>query len=168
MHGAEVAILVPIAFFAVVGWIVYIVVEGSRRKERMKTFTEFYSRLLDRMQSPKDFGDFLQTAGGQRFLETLSVERGHPIDRVLRAVQAGLVTLLLGIGFFAASEFARISSDWDDQNFLRIVGVILMALGVGFLLSATASFSITKSLGMLRRSPLDSHDFMSTGRGPQA
>ncbi len=168
MHGEEVAVLIPVAFFTAVGWIVYVVVEGSRRKERMKTFTDFYSRLLDRMQSPKEFGEFLQTPGGQRFLETLTVERGHPIDRVLRAVQAGLVVLLLGIGFFAASEFARMAGNWDGQSFLRIVGVILMALGVGFLLSATASFSITKSLGMLRRAPLDSHDFPTTGSGPLA
>jgi thiosulfate reductase cytochrome b subunit len=165
----EVAIFVPIAFFLVVGWIVYILVDGSRRKERMKTFTEFYSRLLDRMQSPKDFGDFLQTPGGQRFLETLTVEKGHPIDRVLRAVQAGLVLLMTGIGFYAAGEFAATSQHWDDRSFLRVVGVILMSLGVGFLLSATASFSITKSMGMLQRGHgLDPHDLRDTSGRPMA
>ena len=159
-HGEDLALLIPISAFVVIGWIVHIVVDGNRRKERIKTFTEFYSRLIDRMSTPKDFSDFLQTPGGQRFLETLTVERGHPVERVLRAIQAGLVLLLLGMGCIAGGTQAA----WDDRAGLRVVGMIFMSLGVGFLLSATASFSITKSLGLLKRpAVLDPHDF---GSGP--
>jgi hypothetical protein len=161
-HGEDLALLIPISAFLVIGWIVHIIVDGNRRKERIKTFTEFYSRLIDRMATPKDFGDFLQTRGGQRFLETLTIERGHPIERVLRAVQAGLVLLLLGMGCIAGGTQAA----WDDRAGLRVVGMIFMSLGVGFLLSATASFSITKSLGLLKRpAVLDPQDF---GTGPMA
>jgi hypothetical protein len=161
-HGEDLALLIPISAFVVIGWIVHIVVDGNRRKERIKTFTEFYSRLIDRMATPKEFGDFLQTPGGQRFLETLTVERGHPIERVLRAIQTGLVLLLLGMGCFAGGTFAA----FDDRSGLRVVAMIFMSLGVGFLLSATASFSITKSLGLLKRPAiLDPHDF---GSGPLA
>jgi hypothetical protein len=160
MFGPESWILIPLSAFGVFGFIVYTIVEGLRRKERMRTFTEFYGRLLDRMTSPKDFGDFLQTSGGQRFLETLSVERGHPVERVLRAIQTGLVILFLGMGFVAAGTQANLS---DDRASLRITGIICMMAGVGFLLSATASFSITKSLGMLKRPLMEPHDF-----GPQA
>jgi hypothetical protein len=88
MFGPESWILIPLTAFFVVGWIVHTLVDGYRRRERMRTFTEFYGRLLDRMSTPKEFGDFLQTSGGQRFLDTLSVERGHPIERVLRAAWA--------------------------------------------------------------------------------
>jgi hypothetical protein len=160
MFGPDSWVLVPLTAFFVFGWIVHIIVDGFRRKERTRTFTEFYSRLLDRMATPKEFGDFLQTRGGQRFLDTLQIERGHPIDRVLRAIQTGLVLLLLGIGFIAAGTQAQ----WDDRASLRVTGIIAMSLGVGFLLSATASFSVTKSLGMLKRPPiLDPHEY-----GPDA
>ena len=156
MFGPESWILIPLGSFFMVGWIVYTIVDGFRRKERMRTFTEFYGRLLDRMSSPKDFGDFLQTTGGQRFLETLTVERGHPIERVLRAVQTGLVLLMFGLGSVAASS----SAAWDDRESLRVTGIIFMMTGVGFLLSATASFGITKSLGMLKKPPIfESPDF---------
>jgi hypothetical protein len=112
------------------------------------------------MSSPKDFGEFLQTPGGQRFLDTLSVERGHPVERVLRAIQAGLVLIMTGLGCMAASTQVY----FDDRAGLKGFGIILMFLGVGFLLSATASFSITKSLGMLKKPPiLEPHDF-----GPSA
>jgi hypothetical protein len=157
--------LIPISAFLVFGWVVHTIVDGMRRRERMRTFTEFYSRLLDRMSSPKDFGDFLQTRGGQRFLDTLSVERGHPIERVLRAIQAGLVLLVLGLGCIAADTQVW----WHDHDHggLRVVGIIIMALGVGFLLSATASFSITKSLGLLKRDLEDSREYL-TGGEPRA
>jgi hypothetical protein len=156
MFGRESWILIPLSAIYVFGWIVHTLVDGVRRRERMRTFTEFYSRLLDRMQSPKDFGDFLQTSGGQRFLETLSVERGHPIERVLRAIQLGLVLLMFGLGSAAAASQAG----WDDQGSLRVTGIIFMMTGVGFLLSATASFGITKSLGMLKRpQTMDPHEF---------
>jgi hypothetical protein len=155
MFGPESWVLIPLTAFFVVGWIVHTLVDGYRRRERMRTFTEFYGRLLDRMSTPKEFGDFLQTSGGQRFLDTLSVERGHPIERVLRAVQAGLVLLALGMGFIAAGTQAG----WDDRASLRVSGIIVMMTGVGFLLSATASFSITKSLGLLKRPVLDPHDY---------
>ena len=155
MFGQDSWILIPLSAIWAFGWVVYTIVEGFRRKERARTFTEFYGRLLDRMQSPKEFGDFLQTTGGQRFLETLQIERGHPVDRVLRAVQTGLVLLMLGLGFIAAGTQAG----WDDRASLRVTGIIFMMTGVGFLLSATASFSITKSLGMLKRPPvLEPHD----------
>jgi hypothetical protein len=155
MRPELIAVTIPIVAFIVIGWIVRTVVDGNQRKERTKTFTDFYSRLLDRMTSPKDFGDFLQTPGGQRFLETLSVERGHPIERVLKAIQAGLVMLLLGIGFVVSGTQAN----WYDAGSLRVIGIIIMSAGVGFLLSATASFSITKSLGLLKRQDGLEHDF---------
>jgi hypothetical protein len=162
MRVEMVAISIPIVGLLTIAWIVKTIVDGNHRKERIKTFTEFYSRLLDRMTTPKEFGEFLQTNGGQRFLETLSVERGHPIDRVLRAIQWGLVLLLFGLGFIVGGGAAQ----WDDRASLRVVGIILAAGGVGFLLSATASFNITKSLGMHRRpAAFDPHDF---GPGPLA
>ena len=158
MFGQESWILILFFFNDTATTEIYTIVEGIRRKERVRTFTEFYGRLLDRMQSPKEFGDFLQTAGGQRFLETLSIERGHPIDRVLRAVQAGLGLLMLGLGFVAGAS----QVGWDDRGSTRVSGIVFMMTGVGFLLSATASFGITKSLGMLKKPPvMEPHDFSS-------
>jgi len=160
MFGQESWILIPLSAIWATGWVIYTIVDGFRRRERARTFTEFYGRLLDRMQSPKEFGEFLQTSGGQRFLETLSIERGHPIDRVLRAVQTGLVLLMLGLGFVASAS----GLGWDDRGSTRATGIVFMMTGVGFLLSATASFSITKSLGMLKRpAVLEPHDLNHPG-----
>src|SRR5829696_1905920 len=73
-------VLIVMTIFATMGWIVHVFVDGRRRRERLKVFTEFHSRLIDRMGSAKEFAEFLQTTGGQNFLDTLSLERGHPAD----------------------------------------------------------------------------------------
>jgi hypothetical protein len=144
-------IVLGTSFFAMIAWIVFVVVDGGRQRERLKVFTEFHARLIDRMGSAKDFGDFLQTDGGKRFLESLTVEKGHPGTRILRAVQVGIVLLLLGVGFFAANSFAR----FDTEGGFAILGLLLMFGGLGFLLAALASLVIARKLGMLQRPALD-------------
>jgi hypothetical protein len=147
-------ILLGLGFFGMIAWIVYVVVDGSRRKERLKVFTEFHSKLIDRMGSSAEFSAFLQSDGGRRFLETLSVEKGHPADRILNAVQMGLVLAGLGIGFIVAGEVgvnpAVSHTQWDVNGF-RVAGVIFASTGIGFLLSAVSSFVLARSLGVLRQ-----------------
>jgi len=137
-------ILLGLGFFSMIAWIVHVVVDGNRRKERVKVFTDFHGKLMERMGSAKEFGDFLQTDGGQQFLETLTVEQDHPANRILRAVQAGLVLLCLGAGIFAGNNFAR----WETEGGFMVVGVLFMTAGFGFLLSSAASYIMSKKLGL--------------------
>ena len=135
-------ILLGLGFFSMIAWIVYVVVDGNRRKERLKVFTDFHSKLIDRMGSSTEFAAFLQSDGGRRFLDSLSVEKGHPANRIMNAVQAGLVLTALGVGFFVAGSgvavnFHRIVSQWDVNGF-RVAGSIFASLGIGFLLSAVS------------------------------
>ena len=146
-------ILLGLGFFGMIAWIVYVVVDGNRRKERLKVFTDFHSKLIDRMGSSGDFAAFLESDGGKRFLESLSVEKGHPANRIMTAVQTGLVLGMLGVGFFVAGSDVAVNyrrvSEWDVNGF-RVAGSIFMSLGVGFLLSAISSFVLAKSLGVLK------------------
>ena len=147
-------ILLGLGFFGMIAWIVYVVVDGNRRKERLKVFTEFHSKLIDRMGSSTEFAAFLQSDGGRRFLETLSVEKGHPANRIMNAVQTGLVLTALGVGFFVAGSGVAVNfqnvSQWDVNGF-RVAGSIFASLGIGFLLSAVSSFVLAKSLGVLKQ-----------------
>jgi hypothetical protein len=146
-------ILLGLGFFGMIAWIVYVIVDGNRRKERLRVFTDFHAKLIDRMGSSSEFAAFLQSDGGRRFLDSLSVEKGHPADRILNAVQAGLVLAALGVGFFVAGSSVAVNFDrvteWNVNGF-RVAGSIFLSLGVGFLLSAISSFALAKSLGVLR------------------
>jgi hypothetical protein len=137
--------MLGLGFFALVGWVVYIIVDGSRRKDRLKVFTEFHAKLIDRMGSAKDFGDFLQSDGGRKFLDSLSVEKSHPGERILRSVQSGFVLLAIGAGLFAAEAFAR----WNTDGGLRVIGMLFLMAGAGFLLSSAASWFLSRRMGLL-------------------
>jgi hypothetical protein len=99
LMGPEI-IIVPSLFF-MVGFVVYVIVDGYRRRQQVKVVTEVHAKLLDRLGSAKEFAEFFTSDAGSRFLESLSSsEGGAPQARILRSMQAGFVLLALGVGFF--------------------------------------------------------------------
>jgi len=140
--------LVSIAFFTLIGWVTHVIVDGRRRRERLKVFTDFHSKLIDRMGSANEFGDFLQSPGGQRFLATLSTERGGPQVGIMRSVHTGIVMFALGVGFSLLSRMGLWNT--EGRGFLVAMGVLLVALAVGFLVSAFASWRLAQSMGLMK------------------
>ena len=145
------------AFFLMVAFCVSVLVNAWQRHTRMKLMREVNNKLLDRIGSVKDFNEFLQTEGGTRFIDSLTVERvtTRPLDGILRAVQIGIVLLSLGLGFLVLGTYfaARYGASGDDFEVLTVIGVIAGSLGLGFLVSAGASFRLAKSLGVLEPPP---------------
>src|ERR1700686_2282088 len=61
------ALLVPYAVFAMVLGIVWL---GTRQKKaRLQMQAEFHKQLLDKFGSGREFADFLESPGSQRFIE---------------------------------------------------------------------------------------------------
>jgi hypothetical protein len=139
-----VAIIIPLAAFAMLSYIVQVLVEWRRQTLRVKLLTEFQTKLLERMGSGQDFAAFFQSGGGERFLETISLDRANPYDRVIRSLQTGIVSVCLGIGLTVLGRVVA----FDGTGF-TITGVIMLSLGAGFLLSAAAAYAISKSAGLL-------------------
>lgn len=91
-------------------------------------------------------------------MDSAAFERVKPFGRVLGSVQAGLILFLLGLGSLlirATLPHAAFSSDVDlaqtAESFL-IISMLLLALGAGFLVSAGASYWLSKSWGLLNGS----------------
>lgn len=154
--GFLIPIIIVPSFFFLIGWVVYVIVDGQRRRQQMRLATEFHGKLLDRIGSATEFGEFLNTDGGAKFLDSLTVEReGEPHTRILRAVQTGLVGLALGVGMFvligstdltfgAPDVFER-----DTEDGLAVLATIATSIGVGLLLAAGASLGLSKRLGLI-------------------
>jgi hypothetical protein len=150
--GPEV-VIVPV-IFGTIAYIVWVMVNGWQRRFQVKLATDFNSRLLDRIGSLKDFNEFLQTDGGEKLMNSLTVERTftRPQDRILRAVQFGIILVMFALGLLGLRwYFAARYSTSDDFEALTIVGVIALSLGLGFLLSAGASYRLARALGVLDR-----------------
>jgi hypothetical protein len=139
--------VITVSFFAMIAWIVYVIVDGKRRRERLKVFTDFHGKLMDRMTSPAEFGAFMQSPGGQRFLATLQTERGGPKAAIMRSVHTGTIMLALSIGLLFLQRLDLWNS--EARAFVVFMGVIVLALGVGFLVSAGLSWRLGRSLGVM-------------------
>lgn len=158
-------VIVPLGLFAMLGWITYVIFDSFRRRQQLRVLAEFHSKLLERVGSAAEFTEFLNTGAGTRFLESLSTERtsGGAHVRILRATQAGLVLLVLGLGMLAylTVHFQGLPSDTAEG--LTLFATIVLSIGLGLLLSAAASYRLSKRMGIL-----STGDAGESGQAPTA
>ena len=148
------AIVFPLLFLLFFGTIGFWIFTRFRRSQSLiQARMELQSRVLERFESPGEFTAFLDTVGGRRFLAGLSDERGwRPMRRILTAIQWGLVLVFFGVGFLVMN----INLEEDE---IIAFGVLWIALGCGFLASATAAYLLSKAWGLLGR---NGHDELRT------
>ncbi|PYV87558.1 MAG: hypothetical protein DMG05_17425 [Acidobacteria bacterium] len=146
-----VMIIVLPALFAMVGWIFWIGFDSHRRRITAKARSELQTKLLDRIGSGRELVEFSESEGGQRFIESLTMEgngkgvaRGGPIERILSSIQKGVTLTLFGLGFLFLGWKYRF-----DGDVFNVIGVIGLSLGIGFLVSAGISYRLSKSLGLI-------------------
>jgi hypothetical protein len=137
-------------FFGMVSFIVWVVVNGWQRRQQIKLIVDFNNRVLERLGSAKDFSDFLHSDGGDRLMKVLTAERGltAPRDRILIAVQSGVVFLALGLGL----TFFTWRTSVEDREAFRLISVVVLSLGLGLLLSSAASYWVARTLGLFEMS----------------
>jgi hypothetical protein len=133
-------------------WVFRTVLENRRWSRSFKMHEELHSKLIEKFASGQDFNAYLQSDGGRRLLEwsppeTDTTSRGlpNPVGRILWSLQAGIVLLLVGLGLIALKgEMAA-----TDAPPLLVFGTLGLTLGIGFILSALASYGLTKHLGLI-------------------
>ena len=111
-----------------------------------------FKRMLDKLGSVKDFSEFLHTPAGARFMHDLAAEpqaSDGPKQRILRAAQLGIVLSSLGLGLLALSFFWSPYASDNGQTTFASLGVIALSLGIGFGVSAAASYRVSGALGLL-------------------
>ena len=68
------------------------------------------------------------------------------VARILNSLQGGLVLLFGGMGLFAAGNFG---GEPDFQTFVKSAGAIVIAIGLGLVLSAGWSYLLLRKWGFL-------------------
>ena len=126
---------------------------GRKASALIRARAELQSKLLDRLGTGREVVDFCQTQGGKQFMEALclspldspAASKGSLPDRILGSVQKGIILTLLGLGFLLLAEkFQR-----DAGDLFMVIGTVGLSLGIGFLLSAGASYRLSRSMGIL-------------------
>ena len=127
------ALLVPFAFFATILVICWLLLRY--RQTRMQARAEFHKQLLDKFTSGREFAEFLESKGSQRFLRELWSQSMGPKDRILNAMRIGIVLAVLGLGMLGLSL---------TRTGFVVPGVLVLALGAGFLVSTAISHRLSK------------------------
>lgn len=132
---------------SLVGWIVWVVSTNVRRRQATEKIAALHSKLLDQCANSNELLRYLESEQGRKFLESATVETANPSARILGAIQAGCVLTLLGVAGLLVREGLH---DRDAQETIMIFASAALAIGVGFLISAVASYALSRSWGLLR------------------
>ncbi len=155
------------ALLGVIAWLIKSAIDHRRWLRQSRIQTEAHNKLFDRLTSNDDLLAYIQTPVGRRFLESaplpLQAEgyapaAGAPVTRILWSVQAGAVASMVGLGFlFVSYRFAEDTLGFAEASpALFLVGCVISAAGVGFVLSAAAAYLLSRRLGLLP-TPESSH-----------
>src|SRR5580658_8312467 len=135
-----------------IGWLIRTLVDYRRWNRLTSTQTEFHTKLVDRFSANNDLLAYIQSPAGARFLQSTPIaldagprSMGAPLGRILWSVQGGVVLIAVGIGLWVVS--GQVGDDGAQP--LHALGVIGIALGLGFAASAIISFLISRRLGLI-------------------
>lgn len=133
-------------------WLIRTFIDYRRWNRLSKVQAEVHTRLLDRFGTNEELMAYISTPAGSKFLQSapISLDTGTrsmnaPLSRIMLSLQAGLVLAAAGIGFMIASQSIV---DREAADPLHIMGILGVALGAGFAVSAGASYLISMKLGL--------------------
>jgi hypothetical protein len=142
------------AFLAVLIWMVRSLIDHRRWLRLSRVQAEVHTKLLDRLTTNEDLLAYIQSPAGRRFLESAPITLDEeprattaPVSRILWSLQAGLVLVALGSGFWFVQQ--NVTPEAAEGFF--IIGVLAVALGVGFTASAVLSYVVSTRLGLVSR-----------------
>jgi len=132
-------------------WLVKTLVDHRRWLRQSKIQTDVHTKILDRISSNEELLAYIQTPAGRKFLESTPISLdtpraiSAPLGRILWSAQAGAVLTVLGLGITLVSR----STLEEVAPPLAAMGAVVIALGVGFLVSAFLAYTLTRRFKLM-------------------
>ena len=132
-------------------WLIKTFIDQRRWSRLSKIQTDVHTKILDRFSSNEDLLAYIQTPAGRKFLEStpISVDAPRaiaaPLGRILWSAQAGAVLTVLGIGIALVSR----TTLEEVAPPLAAIGAVIVALGIGFLVSAALAYMLTRRFRLM-------------------
>jgi hypothetical protein len=143
-----------LSFCTVVGvmtWLVRSVIQHRRWIRLSQVQAEVHTKLMDRMSTNEELLAYIQSPAGRKFLESAPIQSdlstpkmAAPVGPIIWSLMAGIVLATVGVGFNVA---ARSIGNEAQQAFV-VVGMVVLALGVGFILASLMAYLVSMRLGM--------------------
>jgi hypothetical protein len=142
-----VAVVIP----SMICFIFWTIFSTFRRLKVARVQGELSAKLLEKFSSGHELVEYMNSEAGKKFLESALMEpqqRGSPYTRILASVQLGIILAALGLALFLVGRQVP-----EATQGLVAFGTLVVTLGVGFLVSAAASYRLSKSFGLLGTAP---------------
>ncbi|HEY1579886.1 MAG TPA: hypothetical protein VGF82_22700 [Terracidiphilus sp.] len=148
--------LVPLLAFAcglgALLWLSRIFLENRRWNRIFKMQSDVHTKLIEKFTSNQELASYMETDAGRKFLEAAPIpvafdeQQRVPssVARVLTPLQTGIVMVLLGLGLLSLQQAGP-----DMQTPMRILGTLVLAPGIGFIISAGVSWLLAQRLGLM-------------------
>jgi len=134
-------ILISLGFFAMM--IAFFYFSSKSKSDRVRYQAEVQARLIDKFGNGPEFVTFLQSPQGRQFMgEIESAPKLMTQDRMLSGIRNATVLTFLGMAFIILS-FAR----YGERGMI-FPGLILLALGLGYLVSVILTKRLSREWGM--------------------
>jgi hypothetical protein len=155
MKDALSFVVILIGFVSAVGGVVYLVrafIDHRKWLQAIKIQTDAHTKIVDRMSSNEDLLAYLQSPTGQRLMTLTPALNardfrgtGAPVSRILWSLQTGIVMAIGGAGLWMAN--GRLIEEVAQP--LYVIAMLAIAVGIGFIVSAGASFLLSRQLGLI-------------------
>lgn len=128
-----------ITVLVLIGWGISTLVNARTRREGQRL--ELHTRLLEKIGSTREFGEFLASDHGQRFLEAISPPT-RPQWRLVWSLQAGIVVFAIGAAIFLTGGFFVVGGSF---------GWMMMGIGIALIAATAASWRVARAFGLVGR-----------------
>lgn len=152
MLGGMAALLGFGAFIGTLTWLVRAVIQHRRWLRQSQIQTDVHTKLMDRMANNEELLAYIQSPAGRRFLESApahsepdSPRLGAPVGPIIWSMMAGIVLATVGAGFRFAAQSV---TDTDALQAFTVVGVVVLALGIGFMFASVMAYLVSLRLGL--------------------
>jgi hypothetical protein len=133
-------------------WLVKTLIQQRRWSRQSHVQTEVHSKLMERLTTGEEMIAYAQSPAGKRFLEggpialdAAAQPVSAPVGRFLWSMQAGLVLSAAGFGMEIVSGQMPI----DVTPVASGLGILILSVGIGFVVSAIVSFVLSRKLGLV-------------------
>ena len=142
MNGSDEMVLIIVLplMFVFWGWVVWVILDW--RKIRHKS--QLQNKLVDKFPTAQEFNDFLQSQEGNKFLNFLRFNGLAPKAKILSSLSKGVIFSTFGIALVIIGQIFT-----EEMKYFNAFGIVIIALGVGFLISTFISYKLSKKWGII-------------------
>ncbi len=139
-------IVAMIALAATTAFVAWWFLHSFLRWREISRDTQIMTQLVAQVRSGEEAAVFLESSSAQALFDRMVDRRTLVLGRMLRALQSGIVLIVLGIAIFVIrTQFT------DDEALAALVfGTLSLAVGTAFLLASGMTYVLSLRWGLLK------------------